>query len=78
MPRRTLRACCKRREAESGDSEFIAIFVPWFWDPAYRIKIEGELRLTPEEEEYRETYALDLEQMAYRRNKISELGDDLL
>jgi hypothetical protein len=27
---------------------------------------------------HQQTYGLDLEQMAYRRNKISELGDDLL
>jgi hypothetical protein len=67
----------KWREAESGDSEFIPIFVPWNFDPAYRIAVD-ELRLTPEEEEYQKTYGLDLAQMAFRRNKISELGDELL
>jgi hypothetical protein len=67
----------KWREAEGEDSEFVPIFVPWYWDPTYRIPVD-ELRLTPEEEEYRDTYGLDLPQMAFRRNKISELGDDML
>jgi hypothetical protein len=67
----------KWREAESGDSEYIPIFVPWHDDPTYRIPVD-ELRLTPEEDEYQKTYGLDLAQMAFRRNKISELGDELL
>lgn len=68
----------KWREAETGQSDFICIFTPWFWDDTYRIDPGPDFVLMAEEREHAELYGLDLEQMAWRRNKIRELGDPLL
>lgn len=64
--------------AESGRSEYIAIFVPWFWQPEYVKTVPEGFDLTPEEKDYREAYSLTLEQMAWRRTKIVELRDETL
>lgn len=68
----------KWREAETGQSEFIAIFVPWFWQDEYRKAVPPGFTLDDEEYEYAELYDLDDEQMAWRRSKISDLGDPVL
>lgn len=70
-------------KAEAGVGDYIAIFVPWFWDDGYRrVPEEGfKLRVSTidkdedmSEQEYADTYKLDIYQMAWRRNKIEELG----
>lgn len=66
----------KWRDAENGIGEFIAIFVPWFWQEEYRKP--QEIDYTPEEREYANLYGLDMAQMAWRRNKIAELKDPVL
>lgn len=68
----------KWQAAESGSGDFIAIFVPWFWQDEYRRSAPPNLRLSDEEAEYAEAYGLDAEQIAWRRNKITELKDPLL
>jgi hypothetical protein len=68
----------KWQEAESGASEYEAIFIPWFWQEEYARKADPDLSLTDEEQEYCTAYKLTLDQMAWRRNKITELGDPLL
>jgi transcriptional regulator with XRE-family HTH domain len=68
----------KWREAETGRSEYIAIFVPWFWQNEYRIPAGRAFRLDAEEGEYAALYGLEPDQMAWRRLKIAELGDPLL
>lgn len=67
----------KWQDAEKGVGEFIAIFVPWFWQDEYR-KSAVDMVLTTEELEYQLAYGLDMEQMAWRRNKIAELKDPIL
>lgn len=62
-------------KAESGESEFQAIFVPWYWQEEYR-KFGLGLQRTPEEEKLVELYGLDNEQLAFRRAKITELSAD--
>jgi hypothetical protein len=64
--------------AERGEGDFIAIFVPWFWQEEYRRDVPSGFELTEEERTYAELYGLDLGQMAWRRNKISELKDPSL
>lgn len=64
--------------AEAGQSEYIAIFVPWFWQPEYVKKPPEGFTLTPDERDYQEAYSLTPEQMAWRRTKIVELRDDTL
>ncbi|MBR9900416.1 MAG: hypothetical protein GYB19_10200 [Rhodospirillales bacterium] len=66
------------QEAEAGKSEFIAIFVPWFWQAEYRKAVPDDFTPSTEESEYREAHGLDLEQIVWRRAKIAELGDPTL
>lgn len=67
------------QQAEAGTSEYIAIFLPWFWDPRFRSKPSAGFMLDDDEREYAETHGgLDLEQMAWRRATIAELGDPIL
>jgi hypothetical protein len=66
------------QDAEAGLSDYIAIFVPWFWTKEYRKELPAEFTLDHEEEAYQEAHGLDLEQMAWRRSKIVELKDATL
>jgi hypothetical protein len=45
------------RAAETGQSEFIAIFVPWFWQDEYRKRVREGFTLDEEEAEYQRLYA---------------------
>lgn len=70
--------------AERGESDFQAIFVPWYWQDEYRrplpldFYVNGHPESSPEGEltelEYQEAYGLDDEQVYWRRMKIAELG----
>lgn len=60
-------------DALQGVGEFILIFVPWFWQPEYRLPVPGSFEITGEEKTYREKHGLDLEQVTWRRAKIIEL-----
>jgi len=64
--------------AESGKSDYIAIFVPWYWQTEYRKTVPEGFTLDSEELVYAATYKLDDAQMAWRRSKIVELKDPLL
>ena len=63
--------------AEAGQSDFEAIFVPWFWSPEYRREATW-LNLSAQDREYQEAHSLDNEQMAWRQNKIRELKHEWL
>lgn len=66
------------RDAETGAGDFIAIFVPWFWQEEYKRPVTPDFVLEPEERTYADLYKLTLEQMAWRRAKIAELRDPAL
>ena len=66
----------KWRDAENGIGDFIAVFVPWFWQEEYRRA--DEIEYTEEERDYARMYDLDMGQIAWRRNKIAELKDPIL
>lgn len=63
------------QKAEAGQSDFIAIFVPWYWQDEYVSEVPADFVLTAEEEKYQSAYELTIEQMAWRRKKIIKLGD---
>lgn len=65
----------KWTDAERGIGDYIAIFVPWYWQEEYRKPVPKGFTKTAEEIEYAEAYELDDEQIAWRRNKIAELKD---
>lgn len=62
--------------AESGQSEFIAIFVPWFWQTEYRKPTAADFQRSDEEETLAQQYSLDNMQLQWRRDKIVELSAD--
>lgn len=66
------------QDAEAGLSEYIAIFVPWFWSVEYRKELGTDFSLDEEERRYQDAHGLTLEQMAWRRAKIIELKDATL
>src|SRR5829696_3317122 len=51
------------RAAETGQSEFQAIFVPWYWQTEYAKRVPEGFTLDEEEAEYQDLYGLTLEQM---------------
>lgn len=62
--------------AEKGESEFIPIFVPWFWQSEYTKEPKEDLILTEYEEKLQTTYDLTIGQLYWRRRKIAELSAD--
>lgn len=68
------------QQAEAGDSDYQAIFVPWFWQEEYRRACDDDFELSEEttddmisEREYAEMFGLDDEQSNWRRNKIKTM-----
>lgn len=56
--------------ATKGKSEYLPVFIPWFWQQEYQRTAPENFELTKEDTEYQEAYGnLSLEQMAWRRNK---------
>src|SRR5215216_1886247 len=66
------------QQAETGVGDYIAIFIPWFWQQEYRRPVPKAFVIDAEEEEYAAAHRLDAEQMVWRRAKIAELKDPLL
>jgi hypothetical protein len=62
------------RKAEAGESEFMPVFLPWSLAPEYRAKPSDKFIMDGEESKIAELHGLDLEQIAWRRAKISQLG----
>ena len=60
--------------AEAGLSDFIAIFVPWFWQEEYTREVPLDFVPDSEEQELIELYGLTEEQLCWRRYKIQELS----
>lgn len=62
------------QDAEAGIGEYIAIFVPWFWQDEYRATIPDNFELSADDIKYMEVYGLDMAQMAWRANKVTLYG----
>jgi hypothetical protein len=65
-------------DAEQQRGDYIAIFVPWFWQEEYRKPAPPGFSMVAEELEYSQMYGLDAEQIVWRRDKILELRDPIL
>jgi len=58
-------------DATCGRNDYIALFVPWYWQEEYRrADAVATLELTAEDKDYQETFGLDDAQMAWRHAKI--------
>jgi hypothetical protein len=67
--------------AISGQSEFQAIFVPWYWQPEYKAQLREHEIATPSDEEERlltehGTDGLSFEHLIWRRRKLLEFSND--
>ena len=62
------------QRAEAGEGEWIAIYVPWFWEPGYRAPVSDKLELSDDDRKVMRAYDLDMEQMQWRANKIATYG----
>ena len=60
--------------AESGASQFIAVFIPWFWQDEYVAPLPKDFEKTDEEIHLQQVYGLTENQLSWRRNKIQELS----
>jgi len=60
--------------AVEGKNGYTPIFVPWFLTNEYRTPVPKGFSLTMEEEDLKEEYNLDDEQIFWRRLKIEESG----
>jgi hypothetical protein len=65
------------QKAEAGIGDYQAIFVPWYWDDGY-VREVSDFVATEAEAELAKLHGLTNEQLAWRRNKIAELGDETL
>jgi hypothetical protein len=63
------------QQAEAGDGDYQAIFVPWFWSLDYQRPAPLGWELNDEEEEYGRLYGLTIPQLVWRRAKLAELKD---
>ena len=62
------------QQAEAGQSDYIAIFVPWFWQTEYTREVGDDFSVTAEEQDLINQYGLTLGQIAWRRLKITEFS----
>ncbi len=63
--------------AVAGKSNYIPIFIPWFWQDEYREPVPEVFTRTEEEDVVARAYGLDDEQLQWRRGKIVECGSEI-
>ncbi len=66
------------QDAKEGKSDYINIFVPWYWQDEYTRNAEG-MPLSDEEKDWMLLYAHDgltARHLAWRRNKLSDFDGD--
>lgn len=58
------------RAAESGDSSFVPIFLPWFLHEEYVAEVPPNMAYAPHEEEWAARFTLTPQQIAWYREKV--------
>ena len=61
-------------DEDGNPSEYIAIFIPWFWQDEYRTPVRDGFVLSAEAQKVMDAYGLDMEQMQWRADKIASYG----
>ena len=61
-------------EAKEGKNSYKTFFFPWWWDITC-VREAGKMEWTKEEKQLIASFNLSPEQIAFRREKIAELGD---
>lgn len=62
-------------KAVNGESDFEAVFIPWFWQDEYIDAWNPEWVMDEEEVKLSSQFGLSDEQLSWRRKKIRELGE---
>ena len=64
--------------ALENKSDYKVVFIPWYWQSEYRrpTPADGEFGLSEEEQEYKDTYSLEDDQIYWRREKIVDFGEE--
>jgi len=62
------------QNAEAGISDYIAIFVPWYWQDEYQKDVPVDFALENDEIELKQHYSLSDKQIVWRRQKIIDLS----
>ena len=57
--------------AVKGESDYLPIFVPWFWQPEYRSQVPADFVADELEAVLADTFRLDDQQLVWRRRKIN-------
>lgn len=63
--------------AERGESDYIAVFLPWYWQPEYTRPVDDSFELNSEEFDLLNAYKADgltVEHLHWRRYKIMEFA----
>jgi len=63
-------------DAVHGKGDYEYVFIPWFIMDEYRREVPEDFAITPDEQEYKERYNLDDEQIYWRRKKIETLKSE--
>jgi hypothetical protein len=66
------------QDAKEGKSDYINIFVPWYWQDEYT-RDAINLQLTEQEKDWMQLYQLDgltIKHLAWRRNKLADFDGD--
>ena len=61
---------------EPGETGFMVIFVPWFWQDEYNSDVPPNFKRTEEENLLKEAYGLSDRQLQWRREKIAFFDDE--
>jgi len=67
------------QKAKNGESNYIIVFVPWYWQKEYCIDIPKDFLLTDEEKELFDKFkddGLTIGHLAWRRIKLEEFSGD--
>jgi hypothetical protein len=62
-------------EAEAGESDYEAIFIPWYWQEEYTKKPPEDWEPDSKDREYADMYKLDRGQLFWKERKTKELGE---
>jgi Terminase RNaseH-like domain len=66
------------QKAKRGENDFVPMFFPWYEHDEYRMEVPDDFKITPEEQELKEMYGLDDEQLVWRRWAIrNNCGGDI-
>jgi len=66
----------KCMQALAGESDYILVFIPWFWQEEYYREPPRDFIMSSEELKIVELYKLSAGQVAWRRHKIAEFNTD--